>query len=373
MAQERVKGIMEVIMETFLKKLLPTLFMLGIFASSINAMEPESMQIKAIDSQTNIDSLPLDVIKLIFITKINGAKTIEDALDGINAAAMANKAFLRILKGQELTKTIINALITKFPEETKKDPVLAAIFLHTPGALEWLQKSHPEWKDQAKNLGIHLFEELTAAGWTFKFKSQAFRALLNVPEILRFFATKYRCKNGYTALMLAAEDDPINIVEILLANGADPNIQNRYGRTALLMASEKGRKKIVKILLARGAGPNFQNIYGNTALMEASRRGNTEIVKILLKTKEADPDIQNIHGKTAAMIARANGHDNIAQLIEKWKDSPAFWDYAYENGHKAVMWELFKAGGAPKWLYAATAAGALGIGYAAYEWLFKKE
>lgn len=55
---------------------------------------------------------------------------------------------------------------------------------------------------------------------------------------------------GYTALMIACINNLINIVELLLDNGADVNIKNNYdGREALVIAKEYNYDTIVKLLL----------------------------------------------------------------------------------------------------------------------------
>ena len=58
--------------------------------------------------------------------------------------------------------------------------------------------------------------------------------------------------------MVASQSKHVEIVKILLAAGANPNLQDMYGRTALTSASEVGYLEIVKILLAAGANVNHQ-------------------------------------------------------------------------------------------------------------------
>jgi ankyrin repeat protein len=51
--------------------------------------------------------------------------------------------------------------------------------------------------------------------------------------------------------MLAVKHDKIDLVELLLNNGASVNLQDSDGSTALIYAVEYGSLNIVKILLAR--------------------------------------------------------------------------------------------------------------------------
>src|SRR5271166_1002678 len=73
--------------------------------------------------------------------------------------------------------------------------------------------------------------------------------------------------HGWTALMLAArnsnEYSNVDILRMLLKNGANPNLQNNYGHTALMMASSysntDSNMETIKILLKNGANPNLQD------------------------------------------------------------------------------------------------------------------
>lgn len=56
---------------------------------------------------------------------------------------------------------------------------------------------------------------------------------------------------GQTALMLAVSHGCIDMVEALLAAGAEVNIQDDEGSTALMCAGEHGHSDIVKLLLGQ--------------------------------------------------------------------------------------------------------------------------
>lgn len=58
---------------------------------------------------------------------------------------------------------------------------------------------------------------------------------------------------GQTALMLAVSHGRQEMVEALLACGADVNLQDEEGSTALMCACEHGRVETVKLLLAQPA------------------------------------------------------------------------------------------------------------------------
>ena len=58
---------------------------------------------------------------------------------------------------------------------------------------------------------------------------------------------------GYTALMAASEMGYIDIVKLLIKEGADVNVQDDDGITALRRAYKFGHTEIIELLMAAGA------------------------------------------------------------------------------------------------------------------------
>jgi len=88
-------------------------------------------------------------------------------------------------------------------------------------------------------------------------------------------------QGGTTALMVAATNGGLDVVEPLLKKGALPNLQDKAGETALIFASSLGRTDVVRALLKAGANPNIKWYNGSTALDEARKAGKTEVVNML--------------------------------------------------------------------------------------------
>ena len=103
-------------------------------------------------------------------------------------------------------------------------------------------------------------------------------------------------KYGYTALMLAAENGHIEIVNTLIKAGTD--IKND-GRRALRLAASKGHTEIVNALI--NAGADVKND-GASALIGATENGHTEIVNALIEAG-ADLNAKDKYGMTALMCA----------------------------------------------------------------------
>ena len=61
--------------------------------------------------------------------------------------------------------------------------------------------------------------------------------------------------DGTTALHWASHLEQIDLVDLLLGKGADPNVTNRYGVTPLSLAATNGSPAVITALLDAGARP----------------------------------------------------------------------------------------------------------------------
>jgi len=121
--------------------------------------------------------------------------------------------------------------------------------------------------------------------------------------------------SGFTALMLAAGEGLTEMVELLLANGADANAADGLKNTALTRAAVYGHTKIVKALLTHGAQVNARGRGGFTALMLAAQYGYANTVKVLL-AKGAQVNVKSDLGDTALSRAADNGHTEIVRILK---------------------------------------------------------
>ncbi len=94
-------------------------------------------------------------------------------------------------------------------------------------------------------------------------------------------------KDSWTPLHMAAEGGHREIVDLLIAKGADINATAGWGDgvgwTPLHMAAEEGHKKVVELLILKGADINVKNGDDRTPLDDAIKHKNAEIANILRK------------------------------------------------------------------------------------------
>jgi len=96
----------------------------------------------------------------------------------------------------------------------------------------------------------------------------------------------------------------------LLEEGADLNLQNKYGWTLLHITIRRDRQEMVALLLEKGADINKVDDVGWTPLMEAIMDDMTTLVKTLLDAG-ADTTIANQRGATAPMLVQKFGRQSM--------------------------------------------------------------
>lgn len=150
--------------------------------------------------------------------------------------------------------------------------------------------------------------------------------------------------DGTTALHWAAYRDDTAMADDLLNRGANPRAQNRYGMAPLYLACLNGNAPLIERLLEYGVDPNAKRKEHETALMTASRTGSLAAVKVLVKAG-AEVDATLPKGQTALMWATSEGHLEVVRfLIEAGADfqrqvpsgfAPIF--FAVREGHADIV------------------------------------
>ena len=123
--------------------------------------------------------------------------------------------------------------------------------------------------------------------------------------------------NGFTPLMMACygHEGCLEIAKVLIkADKSTVNQTNFYGTPALTVASMYGHTEIARLLLENGSNPNMTDYDCGNALMIASQEGHTETVHLLIEAG-ADPNKVHRKGITALMCASHYGHSEVVKLL----------------------------------------------------------
>ncbi len=98
-------------------------------------------------------------------------------------------------------------------------------------------------------------------------------------------------EGGMTPLIMASMSGNADVIEALIAAGADVNMAKSTGATPLMLAAASGKVDAVRSLLDHGAGVNAKETsHGQTALMFAAGMGRGDVIRFLLQ-RGADPGV----------------------------------------------------------------------------------
>ncbi len=154
-----------------------------------------------------------------------------------------------------------------------------------------------------------------------------------------------RAADGETLLMTAAKSGSARLVRALLANdpdsmmlAIDPNLSESWkGQTALMWAAAEGHVEVMQALIEAGADINMRSAYIKVAEVDpdkrqggfvypsippgrmaalhfAARDGQLESARLLVEAG-ADLNIVDEQGSNALVLATLNGHFDVAALL----------------------------------------------------------
>ncbi|KPK63612.1 hypothetical protein AMJ83_06195 [candidate division WOR_3 bacterium SM23_42] len=160
-----------------------------------------------------------------------------------------------------------------------------------------------------------------------------------------------------TPLHCAVRRDSLNIVRLLVENGAVINITDNDEMTPLHIAVSDGNSAITEYLLSQNAQLNIkENHWGRTELHTAAINGYDDIVELLVN-KGADVNAQDIEGKTSLDHTLHHGFDSITSFLiahgatKKSRDISKSTSTHLKkelNDKEAIIWHLGHSGWAIK-------------------------
>ncbi|KAL6823279.1 ankyrin repeat-containing domain protein [Trichoderma camerunense] len=126
-------------------------------------------------------------------------------------------------------------------------------------------------------------------------------------------------QDGQTTLWLAVVYERIDICRLLLAHKADPNLALKDNRiTPLISAIINKSMELVTLLVENGADVNQPLVKQCTPVYMATFGNDIEIVRYLL-SRNADPNIARADGITPLWLAAQQGYSEVARLLAEAK------------------------------------------------------
>ncbi len=253
---------------------------------------------------------------------------IKQTVTNLNNFALVNKDFHDFLNSPNNIIELITSVSEKIVGKNELD--IAQGLNNMPGmqnskVQEWLAK---------RSIEIPREENLTDAVFNND-PRRTIRWLHNKANVNA--QDKY---SKFTPLTIAATKGYTDILQLLVAAGADINMQSggEAEGTALQGATEAKKNEAVKILLKAGANPNIPSTTkGNTPLHVASEVNNSEAVPLLLNA-QAKINAQNKKGYTALMWAAYKGNNDILTMLI---DAHAHLDMQDSEGNTALIWAAY--------------------------------
>ena len=119
---------------------------------------------------------------------------------------------------------------------------------------------------------------------------------------------------GDTLLHSISRRTPVEIIELLIEEGLDPEALNRHKATPLYEAAQIGYLDAAKLLVEHGARFDSATLGGSTPLLAATCK--TEMMDFLLELG-ADIHRQNVHGNTVVHLAARGACSEIFDFLIK--------------------------------------------------------
>lgn len=222
-----------------------------------------------------------------------------------------SQLWLETKKAQQYQKNIAEQRISsQLSAKEIKNKLLAIYRKSAEPEILALIKNNPEWAS------IDLNDEtpLTIA---------ARRNFINLVKMLITQGARINKINRKqaTALSNAVDRQHFDLVQLLLSLGADPNITGYQDQTPLMLAVNVYNMPIAYELIKAGARINKQDYQGNTVLMRAIHNiaPDSMIVFLLDHSAPTDLTISNKFGETALTIAikMLKRNDVVQELLNR--------------------------------------------------------
>lgn len=157
--------------------------------------------------------------------------------------------------------------------------------------------------------------------------------------------------NGFTPLLYAIGNKDLQIVNLLLSNGADVNLKPSYYRdpAPLIMVTKLGYSDIARSLLMNKANVSVSDYLGAKALHYAALYNDTVLTHLLLEYN-ANVNDTTIEGESPLLTAAFNGSNQVFEILlhhdarVEWSDHKGYTPLmvASQNGHYNIVLRLLQ-------------------------------
>ena len=294
--------------------------------------------VRMLVAREDLEASKMNKERIVFaLTGRRGSNTEESWLDAIFQALKTNKPVeaLFLMKNSVFTdKSKLNQVFLYSIQEGYKDvvehmldtgkvdlrsveerevPLIRAVSCSKPGSVE-VVKTLLE-----NNVDVRATDPKDSTALMLacdERRHDIVEVLLNHPGIDVNHVSK---EDNYTALLIAAGNQDIKTLELLLAaESIDVNKTGFDGKTALIWVSEKGHVDSMSILLQHPKiNINVQDKHGYTSLMWAADMQHFPAVVELLKRPEVDVKLKDVDGHTALTWACDKGQEDIVRALLK--------------------------------------------------------
>ncbi|KAI7325233.1 Palmitoyltransferase akr1, ankyrin repeat-containing protein akr1 [Hortaea werneckii] len=154
------------------------------------------------------------------------------------------------------------------------------------------------------------------------------------------YTAKSTDEQGITALHWAAINGHHALCHLLIQSGADVNARGGDAQaTPVLWASKRCHLQVVALLLANGADPLMKDDQGYNLLHSATLDGNVFQLVLLLHQPDMSVDVRDSQGHTSLMWAAYKGFGACVDVLLRWG---ADVHAADDMGFTALHWALVR-------------------------------
>ena len=145
--------------------------------------------------------------------------------------------------------------------------------------------------------------------------TQAIQFLQNIPLDERHPFVSSRSFVGTNSLHAPATAGHFQLVQLLVASGADKNAANNNGATPFYIAAQNGNHQVVEVLVAAGADINAAAKNDRaTPIYFAAQNGHHQVVEMLPAACAGINAAMN-DGRTPILIAAYKGDHQVVEVL----------------------------------------------------------